>query len=104
MTSCFKTKISHVHELPSYFPNNGAESARRARSFATTLLTTLVNLNNNQFNIPTFYTREAKPKRIVIREPYLRTFALIVCAQRYCAGSATVTCHALLRALVKLRF
>ena len=34
----------------------------------------------------------------------LRTFALIVCAQRYCAGNATVICHALLRALVKLRF
>ena len=28
----------------------------------------------------------------------LRTFALIVCAQRYCAGNATVICHALLRA------
>ena len=26
----------------------------------------------------------------------LRTFALIVCAQRYCAGNATVICHALL--------
>ena len=34
----------------------------------------------------------------------LRTFALIVCAQRNCAGNATVICHALLRALVKLRF
>ena len=34
----------------------------------------------------------------------LRTFALIVCAQRYCAGYATVICHVLLRALVKLRF
>ena len=34
----------------------------------------------------------------------LRTFALIVCAQRYCAGNATVICHALLRALVKFRF
>ena len=33
----------------------------------------------------------------------LRTFALIVCAQRNCAGNATVICHALLRALVKLR-
>ena len=35
---------------------------------------------------------------------YLRTFALIVCAQRNCAGNATIICHALLRALVKLRF
>ena len=34
----------------------------------------------------------------------LRTFALIVCAQRYCAGNATVICHALLRALVKSGF
>ena len=34
----------------------------------------------------------------------LRTFALIVCAQRNCACNATVICHALLRALVKLRF
>ena len=34
----------------------------------------------------------------------LRTFALIVCAQRYCAGNATVICHALLRALVTLKF
>ena len=34
----------------------------------------------------------------------LRTFALTVCGQRYCAGNATVICHALLRALVKLRF
>ena len=34
----------------------------------------------------------------------LRTFAQIVCAERYCAGKATVICHALLRALVKLRF
>ena len=35
---------------------------------------------------------------------YLGTFALIVCAQRYCAVNATVICHALLRALAKLRF
>ena len=34
----------------------------------------------------------------------LRTFALIVCAQRYCAGNATVICHALLRAFMKFRF
>ena len=27
---------------------------------------------------------------------HLRTFALIVCAQRYCACNATVICHALL--------
>ena len=31
----------------------------------------------------------------------LRTFALIVCAQRNCASNATVICHALLQALVK---
>ena len=29
--------------------------------------------------------------------PYLRTFALIVCAQLFCAGNATVICHASLR-------
>ena len=34
----------------------------------------------------------------------LRTFALIVCAQQYCAGNVTVICHALLQAIVKLRF
>ena len=28
---------------------------------------------------------------------WLRTFALIVCAQRCCAGNATVICHASLR-------
>ena len=32
----------------------------------------------------------------------LRKFTLIVCEQRYCAGNATVVCHALPRALVKL--
>ena len=30
----------------------------------------------------------------------LRTFALIVCAQPFCAGNATVICHASLRWLV----
>ena len=29
--------------------------------------------------------------------PYLRTFALIVCAQLFCAGNATAICHASLR-------
>ena len=28
---------------------------------------------------------------------HLRTFALIVCAQPFCAGNATVICHASLR-------
>ena len=32
---------------------------------------------------------------------HLRTFALIVCAQRYCAGNVTVICHALLRVFLK---
>ena len=40
----------------------------------------------------------------IVQSSELRTFALIVCAQRYCAGNTTVICHALLRALVKLRF
>ena len=31
------------------------------------------------------------------REPLLTTFALIVCAQPFCAGNATVICHASLR-------
>ena len=32
-----------------------------------------------------------------IRLKILRTFALIVCAQPFCAGNATVICHASLR-------
>ena len=50
-------------------------------------------------------TPENKHSRHYLRLPYpvkvrlrsLRTFALIVCAQRCCAGNATVICHASLR-------
>ena len=34
---------------------------------------------------------------VVEKSLYLRTFTLIVCAQRCCAGNATVICYALLR-------
>ena len=47
---------------------------------------------------------DVSSKSVLLIVSPLRTFALIVCAQRYCAGNATVICHALLRALVKLRF
>ena len=39
----------------------------------------------------------AKSDFNVKRGVELRTFALIVCAQSFCAGSATVICHASLR-------
>ena len=37
-----------------------------------------------------------------IEKMSLRTFALIVCAQRCCAGNATVICHASLHVLVTI--
>ena len=38
---------------------------------------------------------EKEPEEYTVE--HLRTFALIVCAQRCCAGNATVICHASLR-------
>ena len=46
------------------------------------------------------FSRFSEPKfRItdVSADFHLRTFALIVCAQPFCAGNATVICHASLR-------
>ena len=39
---------------------------------------------------------------IYVRSNLLRTFALIVCAQRCCAGNATVICHASIHVLVTI--
>ena len=51
-----------------------------------------------------FISEKQKYDYITEKLSILRTFALIVCADRYCAGNVTVICHALLPALVELRF